>query len=36
MADGLAVEILILVELDDMPVFTGLGEEFSPRCCTHR
>src|SRR6185436_14111152 len=30
MADGLAVEVVVLVELDDMPVLAGIGEELAP------
>src|SRR6185436_20317319 len=32
MADGLAVEVVVLVELDDVAVLAGVGEELSPGC----
>ena len=31
-ADRFAVEIFVLIELDDVPVFARLGEELPPRC----
>jgi hypothetical protein len=30
MADRLAIEVIVLVELDDVPVLAGLAEELAP------